>query len=83
MKRIILLEDKNSTVKIKKDYIEFFTPNGNFVVAKKFIKAFYINKVIKIKIAQCIKLIDIAPLYFIDQNGYIKAQMQRFKNEEV
>ena len=83
MKKIILLENQNTKIKIRQDYIEVYTPQNSFVVAKKFIKAFYINKLAKISIAVAIELSQIAPLYFIDQNGYIKAQLIEPQNETI
>ena len=83
MKRIILLQNQNTKIKIRQDFIEIYTPQNSFVVAKKFIKAFYINKFVKISIAVAIDLSKIAPLYFIDQNGYIKAQLMEPQNETI
>ncbi len=83
MKRIILLKNQNTKIKIRQEYIEVYTPQNSFVVAKKFIKAFYINKLAKISITVAIELAQIAPLYFIDQNGYIKAQLIEPQNETL
>ncbi len=82
MKKIILLQSPKSTVKISKEYIEVFTPQNSFVIAKKFIKAFYISHLTILPVNICIALIKIAPVYFIDSNGYIKARLKG-ENEEI
>ena len=83
MKQIILINDKKAKIKLAKEYIEITKHQEHFIIAKKFIKALYINRYVKIPITILIELTSIAPIYFIDHNGYIKAQLIRANNEEI
>ncbi len=82
MKKIILLQNPKSTIKLSSEYIEVFTPQNSFVIAKKFIKAFYINRLTVLPVNTCIKLTQTAPVYFIDSNGYVKARLKG-EDEEI
>jgi len=83
MKKIVLLKERGTKIKLSQNYIEVFSPTANFVIAKKFVKEFYIYKAIKIPISTYIELLSIAPLFFIDNNGYIKAELKRVENAET
>ena len=83
MKKILLINDKRAKIKLGKEHIEVIKNKDRFIVAKKFIKALYINRYTKIPITVLIELMPIAPIYFIDQNGYIKAELKGIENEEI
>lgn len=83
MKKIILINDKKAKIKLAKEYIEIIKSSENIVVAKKFIKELYINRDVKIPITIFIELLKIAPIYFIDHNGYVKAELKEPTDEEI
>ena len=83
MKKIILINDKKAKIKLGREHIEVIKHQEHFIVAKKFIKALYINRYVKIPITIFIELISIAPIYFIDHNGYIKAELKKAEDETL
>ena len=83
MKKIVLINDKRVKIKLGREHIEIIKHKERFIIAKKFIKALYINRYVKIPITLLIELIPIAPIYFIDHNGYLKAELKGIENEEI
>ncbi len=79
MKKILILKESKTKIRIFENHIEIKTPYEQYPIAKKFIKAIYLNKAIKITIGKCYQLSKIAPLFLIDENGYILSSLQRIK----
>ena len=83
MKKLLLLNDPTTKIKLNQKYIEIFTKENSFVIAFKFIKAIYINQHIKIPIPILVKLSFKAPLFLIDNNGTLLAQITKVQDETI
>jgi len=69
---------KNSSTKLQVFDTYLIVDNGvECVIAYKHIEALYINKRVKIGIAECLKLMESFPLFFIDRYGNILATMTK------
>ncbi len=76
IKKELILKDKNIKIKIHQDYLEF-TKNSNYmVIAYKFIANIYLNKQADVPLNILINLAKKVPLYIIDHNGYVVAEVK-------
>jgi len=72
MKKTIVIKDSTTTLYIDKEYLIIKKPEyGDSVIAYRHIKKLYVNKLINIKISQCLLLAALFDLYFINQHGQI------------
>lgn len=76
MSKILVLKDKNIKIKVHKTYLEFNNENKDFIVAFKHISQVYCTKHIDISVQQLIEVAKKVPLFFIDHNGYIIAEVK-------
>ncbi len=82
MKQIVIVKESKTKVKFHKDYLEISSIYENRVIAKRFIKEFYMNQQIVVKPSELINLAKKVKVYFINQHGTILSSL-RLENEKV
>ena len=73
-----MIRTTETKVKVHKDYLQIVSLYDDKIVGFKNIGAVYINKTVKIKLSDCIKLMAHFPLFVTDEHGTILAS---FKEE--
>ncbi len=79
MKKIVIIKNSRTQLKLEKDYFIISSSTYDSVVSYRHIKSLYINKLIPITIAEGIKLAKMFDLYFTDQHGNILGKMQIYE----
>lgn len=82
MKRILIIKSSKARIHIDNKYLIVKTLYEDKIISYKHIQEAYINKLITISPAQCLKLASYFPLYFINQHGKILGHME-LDNEKV
>jgi hypothetical protein len=82
-KRVLILRDSKTAITIHSDYIEIKNFINSYVVAFRHIERIYLNKAIDIDISSCYAISQKVPLFIIDEDGYILAELKRVRDEEV
>jgi len=82
-KRVLILRDSRTKISAHSEYIEIKNILSSYIVSFRHIEAIYINKAIFIDIATCYFISTKVPLFLIDQNGYILAELKRVDDEKV
>jgi len=78
MKQIVVIKESSTLLQIEKEYLIIKKPAcSDNVIAYRHIKKLYINKLIKISIAECLQLASFFELYFINQHGNILGRIER------
>ena len=81
MKQIVIIKDSKTLLHIEKEYLVIKKAQcSDNIIAYRYIKRLYINKLIDISINECLKLASHFKLFFINQHGQILAEV---RNEEV
>jgi hypothetical protein len=71
MKKIIIINDKNTQIKIYKDYLVVSKNKIENIVAFRYINQLYVHKDIDVAYKQWIKLGAFFKIYFINELGDI------------
>lgn len=71
MKKILIVKDSKSKIKIFDNYLIVSTLYESKVIGFKHIKEIYLNKLIKLTPAQCLKLAKSFNVNFINYHGQI------------
>ncbi|MEA3522726.1 MAG: hypothetical protein U9R50_07105 [Campylobacterota bacterium] len=79
MKQIVIVKDSKTDLSIFSEYLVVKTQTQESVIAYRYIKEIYINKLINISIAKSIKLATIFDVYFIDQHGKVLAKVINYE----
>ncbi len=75
MKQTLVISDSKTKLRIHSTYLVAKSANKDTIIAYRYIKELYLNKLIDISMADSIYLAKIFKIYFIDQHGYILAQV--------
>jgi len=75
-KRVLILKEPTTSLKVEDTHLEIKNLLNNFIISFAHVKAVYISKVIKVDIGVCYKISQKVPLFIIDQNGYILAELK-------
>jgi len=76
MKKSLIIRTTETKVKVHKDYLQIKSLYDEKIVGFKNIGAVYINKTVKIKLSDCLKLMAHFPVFFTDEHGTILASLQ-------
>jgi len=76
MKKSLIIRTTETKVKVHSDYLQIKSVYDDKVVGFKNIGAIYINKTVKIKLSDCIKLMAHFPVFITDEHGKILASLK-------
>ncbi len=79
-KRVLILREPTTSIKVEDTHLEIRNILNNYVVSFIHIESIYISKTIKVDIGVCYKISQKVPLFIIDQNGYILAELKVNQN---
>jgi len=81
MKKIIIIKDSSAIVDVFPEYLVIKTESQEDVVGHRYIKEFYINKLVDISLKNCLRLATKFDIYFINQHGKVLAKV--FSYEKI
>ena len=73
MKRVLIIKDKQTNIKVHSDYIDFI--DKGFILSFKHIQEIYMYKNINLSLSDLVKVAKKAPLYLIDHQNNIIARI--------
>jgi len=79
-KKVLILREPSSVLTVFDAYIAIKNIYNSSVISFVHIEEIYLSKSIKIDINTCYKITKKVPLFIIDQDGYILAELKRVKN---
>jgi hypothetical protein len=79
--RVLIIKEVETNIRVQKDYIQIKSFKQDLIISFLHISSIYINKSIDIGLKECYSIIQKVPLYLIDHNGYILAQLKEYENE--
>jgi len=79
-KRVLILKEPTTTIKVEDTHLEIKNILNNLIISFAHVESVYISKTIKVDIGVCYKISQKVPLFIIDQNGYILAELKRMTN---
>ena len=82
-KQILILRQSSTKIIIRSDHMEVITLGRSYVVAYRHLDAVYLNKAIRVDIGTCYALSRKVPLFLIDHNGYLLAELREVTDEKV
>jgi len=78
--KVLILRDPSTRLTIFKEYMVIKNILNDYIISFSHIETIYLSKSISIDIATCYKLSQKVPLFIIDHDGYILAELKRFKD---
>ena len=76
MKQIVIIKESQTLLHVEKEYLLIKKQAcSDNIIAYRYIKKLYINKLIDISLNDCLKLASHFELYFINQHGHILARL--------
>ena len=80
MKKSLIIITTETKVKVYKDYLQIKSLYDEKIVGFKNIDAVYINKTVKIKLSDCLKLMAYFPIFFTNEHGKVLASLTEEKS---
>ncbi|WP_151899673.1 hypothetical protein MLC52_09915 [Sulfurimonas sp. NW15] len=75
MKQIIVIKNSKTKLHVKQNYMIV----DDNVIAYRYIKSLYINKLLNISISECLKLSSIFKVFFIDRYGNLLGEVKLYE----
>jgi 5'(3')-deoxyribonucleotidase len=82
-KKILILKQQETQITATSKYITIKNIYDDLVISFLHIKAIYLNKSIKVDISTCYEISKKVPLFIIDHNGYILAELKKVEDEKI
>ncbi|MEA3227611.1 MAG: hypothetical protein U9P38_00910 [Campylobacterota bacterium] len=79
MKKTIIIKNSSTKIDISSQYLVIKTVSQENIIGYRHIKELFINKLIDISMANCLKLAKKFDLYFINQHGKILAKVLSYE----
>lgn len=76
MKKLLVIKESNTTLKLFKHYMIVTTSSESYVIAYRYLEEIYINKTVTISLSDVLRLAKIAKFYLIDHHGYVLANIR-------
>jgi hypothetical protein len=76
-KKVLIFKEPSSNITVYPEYLMIKSIYHDRVISFKHIQIIYLSKTIDIDIATCYELSTKVPLFIIDHNGYILAEVKR------
>ena len=79
--RVLIIKEIETKIAVHKEYIQIKNFEQDLIISFLHIRSIYINKSIEIGLKECYSIMQKVPLYIIDHNGYILAQLKEYEDE--
>ncbi len=78
--KIIILKENTTKLTVFEEYMSIKNIYDDLIISFSHIKMVYLNKSIEVDIATCYEISKKVPLFIIDHNGYIIAELKRLQD---